>query len=227
MKVLVLEDHILLGKTIKKALEEKCYVVDWCTDGDIGMYHFEESHYDVAIVDWMLPKQSGLEVLGKIRKSGNYTPVLMLTSRGFLADKLNGFAAGADDYLVKPFEMQELFARINALINRSIAKGSKKIEAGELTVDLSHQAVYLKDEIVEVTAKEYEILVLLASQLGVYVKRERLQQNLYPLNEEPESNSIEVLVARVRKKIVHSNIEIRTVRGKGYGLHVVLAQPKV
>lgn len=225
VKVLIAEDQVLLGNSMKQGLEELGWTVDLARDGEDGIYFAMASDYDVIILDWMLPKMTGIELLKTLRRRGRMTPVLMTTAKGAVNDRVEGLDHGADDYLVKPFEMVELIARINALYRRAHGKGTNTLDLGDLRIDLAAQKVFLFGQLMELTGKEYDLLAALASKHGELVKRISLINLLYNLEGEPDSNSLDVLLARVRKKLAGSSIEIETVRGKGFILRVATSKP--
>lgn len=220
MKILLTEDNSLLGKSIKQGLEECGWIVDLALDGDEGAYYIESCIYDLIILDWMLPKQSGLELIKKLRALGREDPTIIITARGAVVDRVEGLNKGADDYLVKPFEMVELVARINAIFRRKYSNGNSELEIGNLALDLAAQKVKVNNHPIDLTTKEYDLLATLAIRANHLVQRKNLLTTLYELDSEPESNSLDVLLARVRKKIIGSGVEIETIRGKGFLLRV-------
>lgn len=220
MKVLVVEDNTLLGKSVKQGLEDQDWVVDLAQNGEEACYYTDSGQYDIIVLDWMLPKISGINFLEKVRAQGVNIPVIMISAKSEVQDRVFGLEQGADDYLIKPFEMVELIARINALYRRSVGLGSSLLSIAKLTIDLADQSVKIGDQAIELTAKEYDLLKVLATKPDQLVLRTSLAGLLYPLNSEPESNSIDVLLNRLRKKIISSDVEIETVRGRGYILRV-------
>lgn len=220
MKILIVEDSLLLGKSMKQGLEERGWVVDWAPDGAEGIYFAESSTYDVIVLDWMLPNYSGMEILKDLRKKSCFVPVIMITAKSAVAERIRGLDSGADDYLVKPFEMGELIARIQSLYRRSQGRGTATVKIGKLSMDLAGQRVFVADESLDLTGKEYDLLAALVTKPGELVKRQALIGLLYQLDGEPDSNSLDVLLARVRKKITGSQVEIATIRGKGFVLRV-------
>lgn len=225
MKILIVEDNALLGKSLKRGLEEHGWTVDLATDGDEGLYMIESTEHDVLVLDWMLPKMSGLDLLKEIRARGSSVPTIMITARGAVPDRIEGLNVGADDYIVKPFEVGELIARVNAVYRRSIGKPTSTLSVGPLTINLSNHTATLRGESIDLTGKEYDLVAALAAKPGELIKRNQLVGILYPLESEPDSNSLDVLLARVRKKIHGSGVEIETVRGKGFVLRVAEASP--
>ncbi|SDI18852.1 response regulator transcription factor [Pseudomonas panipatensis] len=220
MKALVVEDNALLGKSVKRGLQEAGWIVDLAVDGEEALYLVEASQYDVVLLDWMLPKRSGLDFIRHLRADANDIPIIMMTAKGDLADRVEGLERGADDYLVKPFEMAELIARVNALYRRAAGRGTSSLEVGALKIDLSGARVTRAGEPLELTGKEYDLLVALASKPGQLLTRNALIGLLYPFDTEPDSNSLDVFLARLRRKLIGSGAEIETLRGKGFILRV-------
>jgi DNA-binding response OmpR family regulator len=220
MKVLVAEDNVLLGNSIKRGLEEEGWVVDLARDGKDAMYYAEASEYDVLVLDWMLPQLSGLDMLKVLRDKGNEVPVIMVTARSEVVDRVQGLDRGADDYLSKPFEMIELVSRLNALYRRSIARGSKSLSLGNLSIELDTLKVRIGERPLELTGKEYDLLVALAGKANQLQTRSVLLGLLYPFDSEPDSNSLDVLLNRLRRKLIGADVEIETIRGKGLILRV-------
>ncbi|MBD9604307.1 DNA-binding response OmpR family regulator [Pseudomonas sp. PvR086] len=220
MKVLVAEDNALLGNSIKRGLEEEGWVVDLARDGKEALYYADASEYDVLVLDWMLPQISGLEVLGVVRGKGNDVPVIMVTARSEVVDRVQGLDRGADDYLSKPFEMIELVSRLNALYRRSIARGSKSLTLGNLNIELDTLRVSIGGRPLDLTGMEYNLLVALAGKANQLQTRTVLLGLLYPFDSEPDSNSLDVLLNRLRRKLAGADVEIETVRGKGLILRV-------
>jgi DNA-binding response OmpR family regulator len=220
MKVLVAEDNVLLGNSIKRGLEEEGWVVDLARDGKDALYYAEASEYDVLVLDWMLPQLSGLDMLKVLRDKGNEVPVIMVTARSEVVDRVQGLDRGADDYLSKPFEMIELVSRLNALYRRSIARGSKSLSLGNLSIELDTLKVRIDERPLELTGKEYDLLVALAGKANQLQTRAVLLGLLYPFDSEPDSNSLDVLLNRLRRKLIGADVEIETIRGKGLILRV-------
>lgn len=214
MRLLLVEDDSLLGDGIRAGLRLGGYTVDWVKDGRAAQLALEADEYSLVVLDLGLPRLSGLELLRWLRQAGRTLPVLILTARDTVADRVNGLDSGADDYLVKPFELEELSARIRALLRRSGGRASPLLEHGEITLDpAAHRATRLGAE-VELSPREFAILQQLMENTGRVLSRERLEQSLYGWNEEVESNTIEVHIHHLRKKL--GSELIRTVRGVGY-----------
>jgi len=220
LKILIVEDHPLLGGSVKQGLEDQNWTVDWARDGEEGLYLVQKSSYDLALVDFMLPKLDGLSLTKKIREINSRTALIMITARGTLDDRLRGLEL-TDDYIVKPFEMSELIARIKSVYRRAVGTPKELVEMGFLKVDLNEHTVHIKNELVNLTAKEFDLLRILISRQGKVCSRSELSGLMYGYEEEPTSNSVDVLIARLRKKIQESNIEIATIRGQGFILREI------
>jgi DNA-binding response OmpR family regulator len=220
MKVLLVEDNLLLGKSVKRGLEEESWVVDLARDGKEALYYFESSEYDVVVLDWMLPEMSGLDLLKALRAKGSNVPIIMVTAKSDVVDRVLGLDGGADDYLTKPFEMIELVSRLNALFRRSIAQGSTLLSLGNLKIELDTLRVSVAGQPLELTGKEYDLLLALAGKANQLVTRSNLIGLLYSFDSEPDSNSLDVLLNRLRRKLPGTGVEIETIRGKGFILRV-------
>lgn len=214
MRVLIVEDNIEIARQIKTVLLEHGYAVDLAPDGREGKFLGETEPYDAVILDLGLPQLDGLSVLRQWRKDGHTMPVLILTAREAWTDKVDGLNAGADDYLVKPFVMAELLARINALVRRTQGRASATIVVGDLQLDTVTQSVSLAGSPVRLTAMEYGLLAYLAHHAGRPISKTELTEHLYSQDFDRDSNTLEVLVARLRKKLGDDKIE--TLRGQGY-----------
>lgn len=214
MRLLLVEDDVALGEGIHQALTREGYTVDWVKDGASALHALLSEVFDLAILDLGLPRLDGLVVLRRLRESGSALPVLILTARDATEDRIAGLDAGADDYLIKPFDLSELKARLRALLRRSAGRARVMIEHAGIRLDPTTQQVTYKDEPVALTPKEYQLLYELLSPPGRVMTRERLMQLLYGWNEEAESNTLEVHIHHLRKKF--SSELIRTVRGVGY-----------
>jgi two-component system OmpR family response regulator len=213
MRILIVEDEPDLLRSIAQALREEGYAVDTAPDGEDGFYKAESYDYDAIVLDVMLPKMDGWEILKRVRKIKK-TPVLMLTARDQTRDRVRGLDTGADDYLVKPFDLDELFARLRALIRRSANKTTNIIEIGEIKIDTALRNVSLKEKPVELTAREYALVEFLALHRGELVTRTQLYEHLFDENESSLSNLLDVHVSNVRKKLGTEFITTR--RGHGY-----------
>lgn len=214
MRLLLIEDDVALGEGIHQGLIREGYTVDWVHDGASALHALLSEVFDLAILDLGLPKMDGLTVLRRLRESGSALPVLILTARDATEDRIAGLDAGADDYLVKPFDLSELKARLRALLRRSAGRASVMIEHAGIRLDPTTQQVTYHNEPVPLTPKEYKLLYELLSPPGRVMTRERLIQLLYGWNEEAESNTLEVHIHHLRKKF--SSELIRTIRGVGY-----------
>ncbi|GGU56057.1 DNA-binding response regulator [Pseudomonas laurentiana] len=214
MRLLLIEDDVSLGEGIYQALSRDGYTTDWIKDGSSALHSLLSETFDLAILDLGLPRMDGLEVLRRLRSSGSNLPVLILTARDATEDRIAGLDAGADDYLVKPFDLAELKARLRALMRRSAGRAQLRIEHAGISLDpVSHQVTY-QGQPVSLTPKEYQLLYELLSPPGRVMTRERLTQLLYGWNDEAESNTLEVHIHHLRKKL--SSDLIRTIRGVGY-----------
>ena len=216
VKALVIEDERKLASFVARVLSEEGFTVDTCATGSQGLRQALTGVYDVVVVDWMLPELDGLSVVREMRNAGATTPILMLTARGETREKVLGFGAGADDYLVKPFEVEELVARIQSLVRRTAGFG--RIKVGELEIDrLAHRAE-LAGKPVDLTTKEFSLLVYLANRLNRVATKSELLANVWSTSFDPGSNLVEVTVSRLRDKLGDAAWMVETVRGKGYRL---------
>ena len=218
MRILVVEDEMHLREQIKAALEKKGYSVDLAIDGEEGRYYGTEYQYDVAIIDLGLPKVSGIELIKALRQQDINYPILILTARGHWQDKVDGLESGADDYVVKPFEMEEVLARLNALIRRSAGHAKPVVSVGGIELDTAAQKVLLNGAAVELTSFEYKVLEYLMLRPGEVVSKTVLTEHIYAQDFDRDSNTIEVFVGRLRKKLDPDNQlkPIETLRGRGY-----------
>ena len=218
MRVLVIEDNAELTRQIKSTLEHALYVVDVAYDGEEGLFLGDTEHYDVVILDLGLPKLDGIDVLERWRSKGNDVPVLILTSRHTWREKVAGLRAGADDYLAKPFEYEELLARVEALIRRATGHASTILQCycGKVVMDTTSARVTMEGNLVELTALEYRTLEYLMQHEGQVVSKTELIEHIYDQDFDRDSNVIEVLINRLRGKICPDMIKTR--RGLGYQL---------
>lgn len=214
MRLLLVEDDPLLGDGIRVGLSQAGFVVDWVKDGLAAKLALEAGDYALLVLDLGLPRLSGTELLKWLRGAGNTTPVLILTARDTVGDRVRGLDAGADDYLVKPFDLDELAARIRALLRRAGGRTTPLIVHGALQVDPASRMVTLAGSAVELSPKEFAALLDLLENAGRALSRERLEQSLYGWGEEVESNAVEVHIHHLRKKLGAELI--RTIRGVGY-----------
>jgi len=218
MRVLVIEDELTLQQQIREHLEQNQYMVDTSSDGEDGLYNALEFPIDAAIVDIGLPKLSGIDVIKQIRAKGKNLPILILTARGSWQDKVNGLEAGADDYLVKPFHIEELLARMKALLRRSIGTTNTVLQFPPIEIDTSSQKVKINDGEIDLTSFEYRTIEYLIRHAGEVISKQTLNEYLYPHDEDADSNVIEVMIGRLRKKLdVDNSLKpIETLRGRGY-----------
>lgn len=214
MRILLVEDDEALGEGIRVALKPEGYTVDWARDGASALHALTHEDFGLAVLDLGLPRMDGLEVLQRLRAAANPIPVLVLTARDSTADRIAGLDAGADDYLVKPFDVDELKARIRALLRRSFSRAQPVLEYREVSLDPVAQQVSYRGQAVALQRKEFLLLHELLAQPGRVLTRDRLQQVLYGWDEEAESNALEVHIHHLRKKLFPELI--RTVRGVGY-----------
>jgi two-component system OmpR family response regulator len=213
MRVLIIEDEPDLLASVAQALREEGYAVDTADNGDDGLFSAEGTDYDAVVLDVMLPGMDGWEILTRLRKTKK-TPVLMLTARDQSRDRVRGLDTGADDYVVKPFDLPELFARLRALIRRSANKTTNVIEIGDVKIDTAARHVFLKEQPVELTAREYSLVEFLVLHRGKVVTRTQLYEHLFDENESSLSNLLDVHVSNARKKLGAEFIVTR--RGHGY-----------
>jgi two-component system, OmpR family, response regulator len=213
MRILVVEDEPDLLRSIAQALREEGYAVDTAANGEDGLFSAENSDYDALVLDVMMPKMDGWEMLVRLRKTKK-TPVLMLTARDQSRDRVRGLDTGADDYVVKPFDLPELFARLRALIRRSAGQTRNVIGIGEVTLDVAGRHVTKGGEAVPLTAREYALLEYLALHRGELVTRTVLYEHLFDENDSTMSNLLDVHVSNLRKKLGAEFISTR--RGHGY-----------
>ena len=213
MRVLAVEDEPDLLNSLMKALREDDYAVDGAPDGDEGLFKAESYDYDAIVLDIMLPGIDGWELLRRLRKTKK-TPVLMLTARDAVRDRVRGLDTGADDYLVKPFELAELLARLRALIRRAASQAESRLKIGDVVIDTAARTVMRRGEVIELTAREYSLLEFLALHRGKLVTRTMLYDHLFDENDSTLSNLLDVHVFNLRKKLGHDFITTR--RGHGY-----------
>ncbi len=218
MRILVIEDEAQLRRLVTERLQKDGYQVDGSGDGAEGLYLAGEYAFDAAVVDLGLPNLSGLEIIRQIRKKGSLLPILVLTARGRWQDKVEGLEAGADDYLTKPFQMEELLARLKALLRRAAGATSQEVVCGALRLDMAAQKVWMDGRDVDLTAFEYRMLEHLVTHRSRVVSKQELSDHLYPHDEDRDSNVLEVLLGRLRRKLDPDGAlaPIETVRGRGY-----------
>ena len=218
MRILVVEDEPTLRQQVCSELEKLAYTVDGTGDGKEALYLASEYPFDAAIVDLGLPGMSGLDIIGRLRRNGNRLPILILTARGSWQDKVAGLEQGGDDYLTKPFQMEELTARLKALLRRATRSVDHVLRCGRVKLDLAAQEVSLEGKLIELTSYEYKLLEHMMRERERVLSKDELAAHLYPHDEESDSNVIEVLVGRVRKKLDPGGTlhPIETLRGRGY-----------
>ena len=214
MRVLLVEDEPDLADALARTLTDSEFAVDVSRDGEDGLFRALEIPYDAVVLDIMLPGRNGWEVLEALRASGSTTPVLMLTARDAVDDRVKGLNLGADDYLTKPFAVEDLVARLRALGRRADGQPSPDVSVGDVRIDMTARRVYLQDREVELTAREYGILELLARRRGEVVTRTTISEHLYSDDSHLLSNAIDVHVASLRRKLGGELIKTR--RGLGY-----------
>ncbi len=220
MEILIIEDDPVIGKAVQKGLKEAGHECQWLKDGTAGLEAAQSQKHEVVILDLLVPGESGLAILEKLRKGGIKTPVLILTALGSVDDRVMGLNKGADDYLVKPFAMPELLARVEALSRRSTIKPSAVLSVGELTLDLPTRRVASSGVEIDLTPTEFSILEMLMRHAGQVVTRTMLCESLWESDWEGTTNVIEVHINRLRTKLQRGSKEplIHTVRGRGYVL---------
>ena len=220
MNILIIEDDPGIGKAVQKGLEEAGHDCEWVQDGTSGLQRGRSQKHDAIILDLMVPEVSGLSVLDKLRLEGIKTPVIILTALGSVENRVQGLTKGADDYMVKPFELPELLARINAVCRRTTVKPAAFLETGDLTLDLTTRRVTCGNQEIDLTPTEFSILELLMRHAGQVVTRKMLCENLWESDWEGTTNVIEVHINRLRGKLQKGGKEgtVHTVRGRGYAL---------
>ena len=214
MRLLLVEDDPMIGAGVQSGLRQEGYTVDWVRDGAAADLAVANGVYELILLDLGLPRKSGLDLLAGLRKKGHAMPVLVITARDSVADRVKGLDAGADDYLVKPFDLDELSARIRALQRRKAGRASPVIEHGELSLNPATHEVMLNGAPVNLSAREFALLHALLEQPGVPLSRAKLEERLSGWDEEVESNTVEVYIHSLRRKLGAE--WIRNVRGVGY-----------
>lgn len=214
MRLLLVEDDELLGDAVKTGLTQFGYIVDWLKDGEIARNIVKTESFDLIILDLGLPKFSGMSLLQTIRNSNDKTPIIILTARESIDDRIKGLDAGADDYITKPFDLNELGARVRALTRRAQGRAEALLHYGNITIDIAGHAVMLNGQNINVPRREFALLQKLIESKGQVLSREQLMQSIYSWDEEVDSNALEVHIHNLRKKL-NANF-IRTIRGVGY-----------
>lgn len=214
MRLLLIEDDALIGDGIQAGLNQMGYAIDWVQDAEAGAHALSIESYDGLILDVGLPRQSGLDLLKQLRGAGNELPVLILTARESIHDKIMGLDTGADDYMIKPFDLEELAARLRAILRRAQGRANPYLEYGSLRLDPAAKTLTLDAETITLSQKELLILQTLLENIGKIMSRNRLEESLYGWDDMIESNAVEVHIHHLRKKL-GKNL-IRTIRGIGY-----------
>jgi len=214
MKILIIEDDLNILSLLKENFLEEKFIVDCAENGEDGEYLAVLNNYDVIILDWMLPEKSGIEILKSLRNKNITTPVIMLTAKSDIKNRVEGLKSGADDYLPKPFSLEELEARIEAVYRRSVNDGKTLLTIQNITIDTDKKIVKKDNEIVNISSKEYELLMFLIKRKNSYVSKFMIEEQLWPLEEIKESNVIQVTIYHLRKKL--GKDFIKTFKGLGY-----------
>jgi two-component system response regulator QseB len=223
MRILLVEDDPMIGDSVRQALKLHSYTVDWVNDGNAAELAITNHSYNLLLLDLGLPKKDGLAVLRHLRKQNHTMPVLIVTARDSVADRIEGLNLGADDYLIKPFDLEELSARVRALLRRHAGRANPLIEFGALTLNPINHEVFLRDRAIPLSAREFALLHALMEEPGRILSRTELEEKLYGWGEEIESNTIEVYIYYLRKKL--GTQTIRNVRGVGYMVTKPPAEP--
>lgn len=214
MRILIVEDEHKIANSIKRGFEQEAWAVDVAYDGEQGFDLASSEEYDVILLDLLLPKMDGIEVCKKLRKEGNHTPILMLTARGELSDKVEGFESGADDYLVKPFAFEELLARVRALGRRPRESKNEELKSKNLTLNTNTFEVKLGNKNVDLSRKEFALLEYLMRNGGKVVSKENIISHVWDYEADILPNTVEVFIGYLREKI--GSDLIKTIRGFGY-----------
>ncbi|HJU23639.1 MAG TPA: response regulator transcription factor [Casimicrobiaceae bacterium] len=216
MRILVVEDDPVLAAALTRALHQSAYAVDLAADGETANEALATTTYDLVVLDIALPKLDGLSVLRRLRDRRVQTPVLILTARDTLEDRVGGLDSGADDYMTKPFDLPEFEARVRALIRRGHSTAATSLVHGRLRLDVAARRLFHDDEPIEMSARELALTELFLARQGRVVSKEQMIDHLFGFGDDVGSNAIEVYVHRVRRKLEPFGVEIRTVRGMGY-----------
>lgn len=219
MQILLVEDDLRLGKMMRLLLMKQNNVVTWLTSGEDAIDYAATNRYDIILLDWMLPDVQGIDILKQLREQHITTPIIMMTAKGELEDKISGFETGADDYIVKPFEFEELNMRINALHRRSVGQVTSILEVGPISLDTIKQRVRIRNNDINLTHKEYTLLVLLMEYEGI-VPKDMILDKVWSIDEIVSDNNVETLIKRLRQKL-GTDIQpykIKAVRNMGYTL---------
>lgn len=218
MRILVVEDEKILNKMITKTLKTEGYSVDSCFDGEDALHFLKMGEFDAVILDIMMPKMSGIDVVKAMRADGDTTPVIFLTARDSVADRVEGLDAGAQDYLVKPFAFEELLARIRATARTAAGRGTSTLALADLTVDTKAKTVRRAGDVIPLTAKEYELLEYMMYNKGIILSREKIENHIWNFDYMGGTNVVDVYIRYLRKKLddPYDKKLIHTVRGLGY-----------
>lgn len=214
MKILLIEDDLMIGQSLSQFLKSEGYAVNWCQDGTSGSQAIKVESYELVLLDLGLPDISGLEVLKSIRSAKIMTPVLILTARDAIDDRVAGLNAGADDYLVKPFALAELEARVRALLRRTTGHTNSMLSNGDISLDTVSKVLHFREASFTLSAREYAVIYALMESPGKVWSRAQLEERLYGWQEEVESNAVEFHIHQLRKKL--GNEAIINIRGMGY-----------
>lgn len=217
MRLLLVEDDPMIGEGLQKALKKSGFAVNWVQDGETATISLEDETYDLMILDLGLPGQSGLEVLRKFRRKGNATPVLILTARDSVSDKVKGLDSGADDYLLKPFALEELEARIRSLLRRQSGQAGNEdgfLRHGNIALNPKTHEIFLSDKNIALSTREFSLVYALIKTPNAVLSKAQLEENLYGWNEEVASNTVEVHIHQIRKKLGMDFI--KNIRNIGY-----------
>ena len=218
MKMLIIEDDENILSVLKRGFEEENYIIDSSYDGEEGEYLALTNSYDIILLDWMLPNKDGIEILENVRAKGITTPIIMLTARDEIDDKVNGLTKGADDYVGKPFSFKELLARVNALYRRSLSTITNKFQLHDISIDIDLKVVSKNDNEITMTQKEYELLLFLIKNKNQLVSNAIIEEQLWNNEEYINSNVIQVTIYNLRKKL--GKEFIKSSRGLGYKIEV-------
>ena len=217
IRVLVVEDEPQIGDFVARGLREEGYTVEWATDGEAGWHHLSTAPWDIVLLDWWLPAPDGITLLRRLRNRGNGTPVLMLTARDAVSDRVRGLDAGADDYLCKPFAFEELLARVRALARRPSASASITLTHADVRLDVATHRVERAGYKLDLTAKEESLMAFFLRHIGEVVSRTRIYESVWDEQYDGLSNTLEVHVMELRKKLeTRGHRLIHTIRGRGY-----------
>lgn len=214
MRILLVEDDQMIGAAVSTALKDAAYAVDWVQDGDSAISVVSLGEHQAVLLDLGLPKRDGLEVLRRLRQCGNTVPVIIITARDSLEDRIKGLDYGSDDYLIKPFDVSELLARLRAVIRRKGGQAAPKLGNGKVTLDPASHEATCDQAVVQLSAKEFALLYALLLRPGAILARAELEERIYGWNEEVESNAIDFLIHAVRKKLGAD--VIKNIRGAGW-----------